>query len=111
MWRRWWRRSATARGERADPAGAAHRHRRGSRGIGRLPEIVARWCARCGRWTPIRSSSRHGQPWRAAEGQREVLAHLGVTDAQVGAPIVSDMATAEIGRTDDGIPVGWTGTR
>jgi hypothetical protein len=35
----------------------------------------------------------------------EVLARLGVTEASVGAPVVSDMATEEVGRTDDGIAV------
>jgi hypothetical protein len=40
-----------------------------------------------------------------AAGQREVLAHLGVTEDRVGAPVVSDMTTDEVGRTPDGIPV------
>ena len=41
----------------------------------------------------------------SAEGQREVLAKLGVTEERVGAPIVSDMTTVEVGKTSDGISV------
>ncbi len=39
------------------------------------------------------------------EGQREVLANLGVTEASVGCPIRSSMAVVEIGRLDNGLPV------
>src|SRR5437660_6325034 len=40
-----------------------------------------------------------------AEGQRNVLTHLGVTPDRVGAAIVSDMATDVAGFTEDGTPV------
>jgi len=40
-----------------------------------------------------------------AAGQRDVLTHLGVTEARVGAPVISDMATDEVGRTADAISV------
>ncbi len=40
-----------------------------------------------------------------AEGQREVLAHLGVTEASVGAPIRSSMDVVELGRLENGLPV------
>ena len=40
-----------------------------------------------------------------AEGQRDVLAHYGITEQTVGAPIESTMDTVEIGKTADGLPV------
>jgi hypothetical protein len=40
-----------------------------------------------------------------AEGQRAVLAHLGVTPERVGAPVESQMDTVLIGRTGEGAPV------
>ena len=40
-----------------------------------------------------------------AEGQRDVLAHYGISEDTVGAPIEATMETVEIGRTADGLPV------
>ena len=40
-----------------------------------------------------------------AEGQREVLAHLGVTEETVGCEIRSSMEVVEMGRLDNGLPV------
>ena len=40
-----------------------------------------------------------------AEGQRDVLAHYGIAEETVGAPIEATMDTVEIGRTADGLPV------
>jgi hypothetical protein len=40
-----------------------------------------------------------------AEGQIQILAELGVTEARVGAPIRSSMEVGQIGRTEDGMPV------
>ncbi len=40
-----------------------------------------------------------------AEGQRHVLAHYGITEETVGAPIEATMDTVEIGKTADGLPV------
>ncbi|MDT8899900.1 lactate racemase domain-containing protein [Anaeroselena agilis] len=40
-----------------------------------------------------------------ADGQREVLANLGVTEESAGCPIKSSMAVVEIGRLDNGLPV------
>ena len=39
------------------------------------------------------------------EGQRGLLAEYGVTEREVGAPILATMDTVEIGRLDDGAPV------
>jgi nickel-dependent lactate racemase len=38
-----------------------------------------------------------------AEGQKEVLARLGVTEASAGCPIVSSMEVVEVGTLDDGM--------
>jgi len=79
----------------------------GSRGIGRLAEITTALVrglrARGTEPFIIPAMGSHGGA--SAEGQREVLEKLGVVESVVGAPIVSDMTTQEIGRTDDDIPV------
>jgi len=38
------------------------------------------------------------------EGQRAVLAEYGITEAEVGAPVLATMETVEVGRLDDGTP-------
>jgi len=79
----------------------------GSRGIGRLAEITAALVkslrARGVEPFVVPAMGSHGGA--TAEGQREVLERLGVTETRVGAPVLSDMTTVEIGRTDDNIPV------
>jgi hypothetical protein len=79
----------------------------GSRGIARLAEMVAALVQELRRAGAepfvVPAMGSHGGA--TAEGQREVLAHLGVTEERVGAPVVSDMTTEEVGRTPDGIPV------
>jgi len=79
----------------------------GSRGIGRLPEIVATLVAalRALGAEPFVVPTMGSHGGATAGGQAEVLEHLGVTEERVGAPIVSSMDTVEIGRTDDGTPV------
>lgn len=79
----------------------------GSRGLGRLPEIVAALVGelRALGAEPFIFPAMGSHGGATAAGQRDVLTHLGVTDARVGAPVVSDMATDEVGRTDDGIAV------
>jgi Lactate racemase N-terminal domain len=39
------------------------------------------------------------------QGQREVLANLGITEASIGCPIRSSMEVVEIGRLENGLPV------
>jgi hypothetical protein len=79
----------------------------GSRGIGRLSEIVAALISELKVLGTepfiIPTMGSHGGA--TAEGQREVLKHLGVTPERVGAPIESQMETVEIGRAADGTPV------
>jgi hypothetical protein len=79
----------------------------GSRGIARLGEIVAALVRelRALGAEPFVFPAMGSHGGATAEGQAAVLAGLGVTAASVGAPVVSEMATAEIGRTPDGIAV------
>lgn len=79
----------------------------GSRGLGRLPEIVASLVAELRGLgaLPFIFPAMGSHGGATAAGQRDVLTHLGVTELAVGAPIISDMATDEVGRTEDGIPV------
>jgi len=78
----------------------------GSRGIDRIVEVLAALAA----WLKERGAipflvpamGAHGGA--TAEGQAELLAGLGVTEAGIGAPIRSSMETAVLGRVD-GLPV------
>jgi hypothetical protein len=78
----------------------------GSRGIAHIPEVVAaavRQLKQRG-FAPfiVPAMGSHGRA--TAEGQAGVLAHLGVTEASVGAPIRATMETVEYGATLNGIP-------
>jgi len=79
----------------------------GSRGIGQLPSIVAALVAelRALGAEPFIVPTMGSHGGATADGQREVLLNLGVTPERVGAPIVSQMDTVEIGRAADGTPV------
>jgi hypothetical protein len=79
----------------------------GSRGIARVSEIVSlvvRQLKALGA-NPfiVPAMGSHGAA--TAEGQVEVLASLGVTEDQVGAPVISSMETVELGLTGSGISV------
>src|SRR3989440_7910353 len=79
----------------------------GSRGIGRLPEIVAALIRelRALGTDPFIIPTMGSHGGATAEGQRDVLTHLGVTPESIGAPIESQMETVEIGRAADGTAV------
>jgi len=79
----------------------------GSRGIARLPEIVAalvRSLRDLGA-DPFIIPAMGSHGGATAEGQREVLHSLGVTEERVGAPIQAQMETVQVGVTPDGTPV------
>jgi hypothetical protein len=89
------------------PAGARIAIGVGSRGIGHLPRIVAALAEElrllgCDPFI-VPSMGSHGGA--TAEGQEAALAHLGITEDAVGAPIVSDMQTEAIATTPSGLPV------
>ncbi|MGI8649276.1 MAG: lactate racemase domain-containing protein [Rubrobacter sp.] len=79
----------------------------GSRGVAGVGEIVA---ALVGALKEAGASpfvvpamGSHGAS--TAEGQAEVLAHLGVSEATVGCPVRATMETVEVGETPAGVPV------
>ncbi len=79
----------------------------GSRGVARIPEltrIVVEAVRRAGAEPfVIPAMGSHGGA--TAEGQRQVLADLGVTEESVGAPIRSSMDVVELDRLPQGVPV------
>ncbi len=79
----------------------------GSRGIDKyaliVKTVVAFVKSRGGIPILIPSMGSHGGA--SAEGQREVLHNLGITEEAMGAEIVSGMEVNEIGRTPKGLPV------
>jgi Lactate racemase N-terminal domain len=79
----------------------------GSRGIGNLPRIVAALIdyLRSLGCEPFIIPTMGSHGGATAEGQRAVLAHLGVTEDTVHAPVVSDMHTVVIARTPSGMDV------
>jgi hypothetical protein len=79
----------------------------GSRGIGRLPEIVSclvRELRLLGA-EPFVVPAMGSHGGATAQGQRQVLAHLGITPDRVGAPVEASMETEVVGQTEDGTAV------
>lgn len=79
----------------------------GSRGIGRVVQIVAALVTElraCG-CEPFIVPAMGSHGGATATGQSAVLAHLGITPDTVGAPIVSDMQTDVIATTLSGLSV------
>ncbi len=79
----------------------------GSRGLASLPAllaaIVAELRARGAEPFVVPAMGSHGGA--TAEGQRALLAHLGVTEDSVGCPIRSSMSTVNLGRLPSGAEV------
>ena len=76
----------------------------GSRGIANIVSItkaLADFCKERGA-SPFVVPAMGSHGGATAEGQREVLAALGVTEQAVGCPILSSMETVEIGVTEEG---------
>jgi len=81
----------------------------GSRGIAKIAEITAlvvRLLRDRGA-DPFIVPSMGSHGGATAEGQTEVLASLGITETDVGAPIVSSMDVVELGHLADGSGVYW----
>ena len=78
----------------------------GSRGIDRLPEVIAALVAEVRRQggEPFVFPAMGSHGGATAAGQRDMLAHLGVTEASVRAPVRSSMDTVCLGYVD-GVPV------
>ncbi len=91
----------------AIPAGARIAVAVGSRGIAELPRLVrgvVAWVrAQGGAPFILPAMGSHGGA--TADGQRAVLAGYGVTEAAVGAPVVSRMAVTALPQGDAEVPV------
>ncbi|HKV44757.1 MAG TPA: lactate racemase domain-containing protein [bacterium] len=81
----------------------------GSRGVAEIDRITAAVVAAVKRHgaTPFVFPAMGSHGGATAEGQVEVLAALGVTEARIGAPIASAMEVVELGRLADGSGVYW----
>lgn len=79
----------------------------GSRGIARLPEIVAATLAElhAAGTRPFIFPAMGSHGGATPEGQRAMLASLGITEAAMGVPIRDSLDVREVGRTPDGEPV------
>lgn len=81
----------------------------GSRGIHRLAEMVASAVATLrqleARPFIVAAMGSHGGA--TPEGQRELLASYGVTEAALGVPVHTEMDVVELGRNSWGEPVYW----
>ena len=78
----------------------------GSRGIADIPKVAAaavRHLKQRG-FEPFIVPAMGSHGGATADGQAGVLAHLGVTEASVGAPVRATMETVEYGATMHGIP-------
>ncbi len=79
----------------------------GSRGIAEYPRIMKKAVSLVKRagGIPFIVPAMGSHGGATAEGQVELLRHLGITEQSVGAPIISSMEVKEIGRTELGLPV------
>jgi hypothetical protein len=79
----------------------------GSRGIAAMPTVIKAIVeavrGRGGRPFIFPAMGSHGGG--NAEGQRELLAELGIDERSMGAPIRSDMAVVQLGESPSGLPV------
>jgi hypothetical protein len=81
----------------------------GSRGIAEIDTIASAVVAALKRHgaAPFVFPAMGSHGGATAEGQVDVLAALGVTEARVGAPVISSMDVVELGRLRDGSEVCW----
>ncbi len=79
----------------------------GSRGIAALPSVlravIALVRARGGRPFIFPAMGSHGGG--TADGQRELLAGLGISEESMGCPVRATMEVVQLGETDEGVPV------
>jgi hypothetical protein len=97
---------------RGVPAGSRIAVGAGSRGISNI-DVIARavvdfWKSRGVKPFLIPVMGSHGAA--SAEGQADVLAHYGITEQTMGAPVVSSLDVVNIGTTPEGIDVSMDRT-
>ncbi len=81
----------------------------GSRGIRNLSVIVRAAVSELERlgFRPFIVAAMGSHGGATAEGQRQLLADYGVTEARMGVPVKTDMDVVELGRNALGFPVFW----
>lgn len=79
----------------------------GSRGIRDIAPIVTAALAwlRARGFQPVVVAAMGSHGGATSEGQRKLLAHLGITEEIVGVPVLTDMDVVELGRTAGGLTV------
>ncbi len=79
----------------------------GSRGIAEIPSIVRSLVEqlRNAGAEPFLVPAMGSHGGGTVEGQVRILADYGITESNVGAPLVASMETVEVGTTGDGVPV------
>jgi hypothetical protein len=77
---------------------------RGIHAIDRITRTVIDEIKRLGA-SPFIVPSMGSHGGATAEGQKAILAHFGITDETMSAPIVSSMETVQVGSLEDGTPV------
>ena len=79
----------------------------GSRGIPKLNQMVKTICDVCKEWGAqpfvVPAMGSHGGS--TAEGQRMILEEYGITETQVGVPVLSSMDVEQYGALEDGTPL------
>jgi hypothetical protein len=89
------------------PAGAKVAITAGSRGVDRIGDVlreVVRGLREAGA-SPFIIPSMGSHGGATAEGQERLLAHYGVTEKEIGAPVISCIETVPVGQTASGIDV------
>jgi hypothetical protein len=79
----------------------------GSRGITDLSlmvQVLVRQVKKCG-GKPFIVPSMGSHGGATAEGQKEMLQRMGISESTVGAPILSTMETVQVGTSSNGLPV------
>jgi hypothetical protein len=91
----------------AMPPGARIAVTGGSRGIDHIADVMREFCLalRESGFLPFIVPAMGSHGGATAEGQRSLLAHYGISAAQMGCPVVSCMDAVSLGRTADGIEV------
>jgi hypothetical protein len=79
----------------------------GSRGIDRIDDVVRAVVdeVRAVGAEPFIVPAMGSHGGATAEGQRELIAHYGVTEAAMGCSILSSMETVHLGEVEEGVPV------
>lgn len=89
------------------PQGAPVAVTGGSRGIDRIAEVIRECCVALRELgaSPFVVPAMGSHGGATADGQRRLLAHYGISESGIGAPVVSSMEAVSVGRTSTGIEV------